>query len=60
MNIYEEIRKDHDKQRELLNKLVKTSGDTKDCIKNQFFKSTFSLIQIQLYKVKIVENYREM
>ena len=29
MNIYEEIRKDHDKQRELLSKLVETSGDTK-------------------------------
>ena len=29
MNIYEEIRKDHDKQRDLLDKLVETSGDTK-------------------------------
>ncbi|WP_299670265.1 hemerythrin domain-containing protein [uncultured Polaribacter sp.] len=29
MNIYEEIRKDHDKQRDLLKKLIKTSGDTK-------------------------------
>ena len=29
MNIYEAIRKDHDIQRDLLDKLVKTSGDTK-------------------------------
>ncbi|QTD38943.1 hemerythrin domain-containing protein [Polaribacter batillariae] len=36
MNIYEEIRKDHDKQRELLDKLVKTSGDTKE--RDQLFK----------------------
>ncbi|TMM32324.1 hemerythrin domain-containing protein [Polaribacter aestuariivivens] len=36
MNIYEEIRKDHDKQRDLLNKLVETSGDTKT--RNILFK----------------------
>lgn len=30
MNIYEEIRKDHGIQRNLLNKLVKTSGDTEE------------------------------
>ena len=30
MNIFEEIRKDHDTQRELLDKLVETSGDTKE------------------------------
>ena len=29
MNIFEEIRKDHDVQRKLLNQLVETSGDTK-------------------------------
>lgn len=29
MNIFEAIRKDHDIQRDLLDKLVKTSGDTK-------------------------------
>lgn len=29
MNIFEAIREDHDIQRELLDKLVKTSGDTK-------------------------------
>ena len=29
MNIFESIRKDHDIQRDLLDKLVKTSGDTK-------------------------------
>ena len=29
MNIFEAIRKDHDIQRELLDKLVETSGDTK-------------------------------
>ncbi len=29
MNIYEAIREDHDIQRDLLDKLVKTSGDTK-------------------------------
>lgn len=28
MNIFEQIRKDHDTQRDLLDKLVKTSGDT--------------------------------
>lgn len=29
MNIFESIRKDHDTQRELLNQLVQTTGDTK-------------------------------
>lgn len=29
MNIFEAIRKDHDTQRDLLNQLVETSGDTK-------------------------------
>lgn len=28
-NIFKALRKDHDKQRDLLNKLLKTSGDTK-------------------------------
>jgi len=28
-NIFEAIRRDHDKQRDLLDKLVETSGDTK-------------------------------
>ncbi|SHM99505.1 hemerythrin domain-containing protein [Polaribacter sp. KT 15] len=36
MNIYEEIRIDHDKQRELLDKLVDTSGDTN--LRDQLFK----------------------
>ncbi|GAB7257824.1 hemerythrin domain-containing protein [Polaribacter sp. OB-PA-B3] len=36
MNIYEEIRIDHDKQRELLDKLVDTSGDSK--LRDQLFK----------------------
>ncbi|MFD2530302.1 hemerythrin domain-containing protein [Polaribacter marinaquae] len=36
MNIYEEIRIDHDKQRELLDKLVDTSGDTS--LRDQLFK----------------------
>ncbi|MBF8150773.1 hemerythrin domain-containing protein [Winogradskyella sp. F6397] len=30
MNIYEAIRNDHDIQRELLDKLIQTSGDTKE------------------------------
>lgn len=29
MNIFEALRKDHDKQRELLNSLIETSGDSK-------------------------------
>ncbi|MFD2916030.1 hemerythrin domain-containing protein [Psychroserpens luteus] len=37
MNIFEAIRKDHDIQRELLDKLVKTSGDTKE--RDEIFKS---------------------
>ena len=36
MNIFEEIRKDHDKQRSLLSKLVETSGDTEK--RNTLFK----------------------
>ena len=30
MNIFEQIRKDHDTQRDLLDKLVRTSGDTEE------------------------------
>ena len=37
MNIFEAIRKDHDIQRELLDKLVETSGDTKE--RDEIFKS---------------------
>ncbi|AUC83865.1 hemerythrin [Polaribacter sp. ALD11] len=37
MNIYEEIRKDHDKQRQLLNKLVATSGDSES--RDKLFKA---------------------
>ncbi|MEM5564364.1 hemerythrin domain-containing protein [Psychroserpens sp. AS72] len=37
MNIFEAIRKDHDIQRELLDKLVETSGDTKK--RDEIFKS---------------------
>lgn len=37
MNIFEAIRKDHDTQRELLEKLVETSGDTKE--RQQIFKA---------------------
>lgn len=36
MNIYESIRKDHDIQRDLLDKLVETSGDTTK--RSQLFK----------------------
>ena len=36
MNIFEAIRKDHDTQRNLLDKLVKTSGDTNK--RNSLFK----------------------
>lgn len=36
MNIFEALRKDHDIQRELLDKLVKTSGDTKE--RDEIFK----------------------
>ena len=36
MNIFGAIRKDHDKQRDLLKKLVNTSGDTK--VRKQTFK----------------------
>jgi len=37
MNIFEALRKDHDIQRDLLAKLVKTSGDTKK--RDELFKS---------------------
>ena len=37
MNIFEAIRKDHDIQRELLDQLVETSGDTKK--RDEIFKS---------------------
>lgn len=37
MNIFEAIRKDHDIQRALLDKLVETSGDTKE--RDEIFKS---------------------
>ena len=37
MNIFEALRKDHDIQRELLKKLVQTSGDTK--LRDNIFKS---------------------
>lgn len=37
MKIYEAIRNDHDIQRELLDKLVKTSGDTNE--RNQIFNN---------------------
>lgn len=36
MNIFEALRKDHDVQRELLEKLIATSGDTKE--RNEIFK----------------------
>ena len=37
MNIFEAIRKDHDTQRNLLKKLIETSGDTKE--RDQIFKA---------------------
>ena len=44
MNIYEEIRKDHDNQRELLAKLVETSGDTK--VRYSLFKKLKEQLEI--------------
>jgi len=42
MNIFEEIRKDHDKQRQLLNKLVETSGATEER------KNIFEKLKVEL------------
>ncbi|WP_204346499.1 hemerythrin domain-containing protein [Psychroserpens algicola] len=44
MNIFEAIRKDHDIQRDLLDRLVETSGDTKK--RDETFKSLKKELQI--------------
>mgnify|MGYP005994181929 CR=1 FL=1 len=44
MNIFEEIRKDHDKQRSLLSKLVETSGDTEK--RNTLFKELKNELEV--------------
>ncbi|MCK8482053.1 hemerythrin domain-containing protein [Psychroserpens algicola] len=44
MNIFEAIRKDHDIQRDLLDRLVETSGDTKK--RDEIFKSLKKELQI--------------
>ncbi|WP_040279771.1 hemerythrin domain-containing protein [Psychroserpens damuponensis] len=44
MNIFEAIREDHDIQRNLLDKLVKTSGDTKK--RDELFKSLKTELQV--------------
>ncbi|TXD48205.1 hemerythrin domain-containing protein [Polaribacter sp. IC073] len=44
MNIYEEIRKDHDTQRELLGRLVATSGDSKK--RDAIFKALKNELEI--------------
>ncbi len=44
MNIFEAIRKDHDIQRDLLEKLIKTSGDTKQ--RDEIFQSLKKELQV--------------
>ncbi|WP_341214607.1 hemerythrin domain-containing protein [uncultured Wocania sp.] len=44
MNIFEAIRKDHDTQRDLLKKLVNTSGETKE--RKQTFKTLKNELEI--------------
>ncbi|MDG5492933.1 hemerythrin domain-containing protein [Psychroserpens sp. SPM9] len=44
MNIFEAIRKDHDIQRELLDRLVETSGDTKK--RDELFQSLKNELQV--------------
>ena len=44
MNIFEAIREDHNIQRELLDKLVRTSGNTKE--RDEIFKSLISELKI--------------
>lgn len=44
MNIFKAIRKDHDTQRDLLEKLVKTAGDTKK--RNQLFNALKKELEI--------------
>jgi len=44
MNIFEAIRDDHDTQRDLLGKLVKTSGDTKN--RDEIFKAVKNQLQV--------------
>ena len=44
MNIFEALRKDHDIQRELLKKLVETSGDSK--LRDNIFKSLKNELEI--------------
>ncbi|MCX7550088.1 hemerythrin domain-containing protein [Xanthomarina sp. F2636L] len=44
MNIFEAIREDHDTQRDLLSKLVETSGDTKK--RNELFKAVKKQLEV--------------
>ena len=44
MNIFEAIREDHDKQRDLLSKLVKTSGDTSK--RDELFEAVKKQLQV--------------
>lgn len=44
MNIFEAIRQDHDIQRDLLDKLVKTSGDTKE--RDTIFKELVTELKV--------------
>ncbi|ULC59126.1 hemerythrin domain-containing protein [Flaviramulus sp. BrNp1-15] len=44
MNIFEAIRKDHDTQRDLLKKLVETSGDTKK--RDELFKAVKNELEV--------------
>lgn len=44
MNIFEALRKDHDKQRSLLKELVETSGDTEK--RNEIFKNLKTELEI--------------
>ncbi|MDY7393939.1 hemerythrin domain-containing protein [Aureibaculum sp. 2210JD6-5] len=44
MNIFEALRKDHDTQRDLLKKLIKTSGDTKK--RDEIFKAVKKELEI--------------
>lgn len=44
MNIFEAIREDHDKQRDLLSKLVETSGDSNK--RDALFKAVKKQLQV--------------